>query len=135
LPPHKEWLVPVFLVLATILLLPHKEWDAPLLVDQVRALLLVAPSIAKAGLGLPSRAAPVRLVVDLEVLVSVAPAAAPPVAVLELARVAVVPVLVDVVADRVVEPQVRLVVAVERANLASQSGQSVKSSKCGRPRA
>lgn len=134
MPPHKEWPVPVFLVPETILLPLLKEWDVQLPVDQDRALRLVAPSIAKAGLGLPSRAAPVPPVVDLAVLVSVAPAA-PPVAVLERALVAVVPALVGVVADQAVEPQVRLVVAAERVNLASRSGQSVKSLKCGRPRA
>ena len=135
MPPHKEWPVPVFLVPETILLLLLREWDVQLPVDQVRALRLVAPSIAKAGLGPPSRAEPVPPVVDLAVLVSVAPAAAPPVAVLERAPVAVVPALVGVVADQAVEPQVRLVVAAERVNLASRRGQSVKSLKCGRPRA
>jgi hypothetical protein len=134
LPRHREWLVPVFLVLETILLPQRKEWDVPLLAVQGRVQRLVVRLIVKVGLGLPSRAAPVVPVVAPVVPVSVAPVEAPLVAVPELAQVAVVPVLVDVVADPVVEPQERSVVVAERASLASRSGRSVKNLKCGKPR-
>ena len=132
---RREWLVLVFLVLETTPLRQHREWDAPLLAVQARVQQLVVPLIAKVGLGLPSRVAPVAPVVDPVAPVSVAPAAVHLVAVPELAQVAVVPEPVDVVADPVVVPQVRSVVAAGRVSLASRSGRSVKSLKCGRPRA
>jgi len=135
LPRHREWLVPVFLVLETILLPQRKEWDVPLLAVQGRVQRLVVRLIVKVGLGLPSRAAPVVPVVAPVVPVSVVPVEAPLVAVPELAQVAVVPVLADVVADPVVEPQERSVVVAGRASLASRSGRSVKNLKCGKPRA
>ena len=107
----------------------RKEWDVPLPAVQGRVQRLVVLLIVKVGLGLLSRAAPVAPVVVPVVPVSVAPVEAPLVAVLELAQVAVVPVLVDVVADPVVEPQERSGVVAGRASLASRSGRSVKNLK------
>lgn len=132
---RRVWLVLVFLVLETTPLLQRREWDAPLLAVQARVKHLVVPLIAKVGLGLPSRVAPVAPVVDPVAPVSVAPVAVHLVAVPELAQVAVVPEPVDVDADPVVELQARSVAVAARVSPASRSGRSAKSLRCGRLRA
>ena len=133
--PLKGWRVPEFLVLETILLPQLREWADLHRVVLVKAQPPVVRLIAKVALGRPSKVARVLLEDAPEVLDLADPEQVPPVADLVLVPVGVVLALEAEAAAPVAEPQELSVVAVARASLVSRSGRSVKSLRCGRPRA
>ena len=110
-------------------------------VDQLLAVLAKephrgVPRAQRVGLALPSRHVPVALVAPaVQDLAAVREAPVVLVADLVVAPVEVARVPGDADVVLVAVQLVRLVAAAERATLASQSGRSVKSSKCGRHRA
>ena len=135
LPRARACLAPVSLARETILLLQPREWVAPPPADLARVQHRSALSIVKVEHDPPSKPAPAALVVVPVAPVLLAPVPADLQVVPVVAPAAVAPEPVVAVAAQVEEPREPLVVVEERANLVSQSGRSVKSLKCGRPRA
>jgi len=134
LPQHREWRALVFPGPETILLLQPRAWGVPPPLVPAKGQPHDGLRNAKAALAHPSSREPVAPVVQVAVQVSLHP-----VQVLVAVAPARVPVAVgQAQAVVAVAPAVgrleRLVAVAAKTSLASQSAQSVKSLKCGRPR-
>ena len=134
LPRARACLAPVSLARETILSLLPREWVAPPPAVLARVQHHSALSIVKVEHDPPSKPAPAALVVVPVDPVLLAPVPADLQVVPVVAPAAVAPEPVVAVAAQVEELREPLVVVEERVNLASRSGRSVKSLKCGRPR-